>query len=700
MDRKKYLNIFAREAEELLGVLRQGSLDMEQSGVSSEILREMLRSAHTLKGSARLLSLESLEQVVHALEDLLKDLEDGRREITPGLADLLLLTTDAIAGLVEQAGKGGESGLDLKMLLIGLESGILPEGAIKKKEVEASARRTLPRGTVRTSVERLDRLGNQAGELLILRRMLGEKARAMNQGLFRLEAFLGRMRRKENYQQLKSILKDINISFSGMEEDLLSLNYLGDELYDEAMGLRMMPLSSITEELTRMVRDLGREQGKELQFTVSGDQVELDRQVIEAAKPMLMHMLRNAIDHGLESPGERLACGKTPAGRIGLSATYEGSGVRLRLSDDGRGIDPQKVRSVAMDRRLATKEEVDSLCDEEAVYLILRPGFTTREKVTDLSGRGVGMDVVKTQIDKIKGNLAIRSTVGQGTVMSLSLPLTQAVINAMILECESETYAVPLHYVSEILRISDKDVLSEGGRDVIRVRGTTLPLVALRQILGIAPLKGLAVSARYSVLVLNFREQQLACLVSRTLSVQDLVVKTLGKQVKSVEFFSGATILGDGSPALILSVPDLFHRGFGQGGGLKRELEPVPVSSRGRILVVDDSITTRAMEKNILESNGYEVEVAISGPEALELVKSMDFDLVVSDVEMPGMDGFELTACLRSLEKTTDIPVVIVTSLTSDEHRRRGLEVGAQAYIVKAGFDQSTLLDTIDSLIG
>jgi two-component system chemotaxis sensor kinase CheA len=275
------------------------------------------------------------------------------------------------------------------------------------------------------------------------------------------------------------------------------------------------------------------------------------------------------------------------------------------------------------------------------------------------------------------------------------------VITGLLIECEAETYALPLHYVSEVLRLSEGDILTEGGREVIRVRGTTLPLVSLREILGL-PARAAVSAGRVTALVLHFREQRIACIVTRSFGTQELVVKGMGRQLRSVDYFSGATILGDGTPALILSVPDIFSAGrTGRGAQLLKEFGAEEArAKKGTILVVDDSITTRTMEKNILETQGYEVTVAVSGEAALAIVAEADFDLVVSDVEMPGIDGFELTRRLRQMERYAEVPVIIVTSLASDEHRRMGIEVGAQAYIVKGSFDQGPLMKTVETLIG
>ncbi len=700
---KKYLEIFAREAEEHLQVLRQGSLALEQEEFSPERVHELLRSAHTLKGSARMLDLQTLGQVAHALEDLLKEIEQGEREITPGLVDLLLVATDALEALIAQAHSGGEIEVNVDLVLEGLATGVLPEVPTAREEpVPAVQRETPERDTVRTSVARLDQMVNLLGELLISRRILEERNRQLGAGLVRLEGFLRRLKKVENYALLRGILDDLGRVAMALEADTQGLSYLAEELHGGAMELRMLPLGTITEDLGRMGRTLARELGKELQLVISGEEVELDRMMLEAARPMLLHMLRNAVDHGLETPAERQAAGKPGTGRISLTASTEGGFVHLHLSDDGRGIDPRQVRKVAAERGLLGAEEAAGLSDEEAVYLILRPGFSTRDIITDLSGRGVGMDVVKSQIDRVKGNLVIHSIPGQGTEMFLKLPLTMAVVTGLVVECEEEIYAVPLHYVSEIIRLSERDVLTEGGQEVIRVRGRTLPLLALPELLGVPRQNRIQMPGRATALVLNYREQQLACLVTRTLNVQELVVKGMGQQLKSVHFCTGATILGDGLPALILSVPDLFGAGLAaRGTHLRQEFAAQRAArAKGRVLVVDDSITTRTMEKNILETHGYQVTVAVSGEDAMERLAEQQFDLMVCDVEMPGMNGFEVTARVREAEATSELPVIIVTSLASDGDRRKGIEVGAQAYIVKGAFDQGTLLDTVESLIG
>ncbi len=695
----KYLDIFAREAEEILQVLRQGLLALEKEGFAPERVQPLLRGTHTLKGSARLLGLQDLAQVAHRFEDLLRELEREERPLTPALVDLLLVATDAVEALIAEAHSGGEVRVDVEAVLEGLARGEMPKGALRPEAAEIEPRERVAGDTVRASVARLDHLVNLLGEVLGVRGLFEERGRELGGLMQRLEGFLRRLQRAENYRLLKEIVDDFSRFAYQLDRDTLNLHYLGEELHGEALGLRMIPLGTLKDELMRGVRDLSREQGKDVELTFRGEGVEIDRVLLEALRPMLLHMLRNAVDHGIETPAERQESGKRAESEILLEARYERGGVHLRLRDDGRGIDVQEVRRVAVERGLLNRREAARLSDEEALYLILRPGFSTRSFITDISGRGVGLDVVKTNLDRVKGSLTIHSELGLGTEMLIDLPLTLARIKGLLVACGEEVFALPLHQVTEILRLAEEEILVEGGREVVRLRDRTLPLYSLAELLGLPAATGVRPGRRVTALVLSFREQLLACIVTQTLGVDELVVKGMGKQLRKVRFFSGATLRGDGSPALILSVPDLFHAAPAGGTRLRQEFRETRVE-RGSILVVDDSITTRAMEKNILEAQGYRVAVAISGEEALRIVAENDFDLVVTDIEMPGMSGFDLTRRLRELDRFREVPVVIVTSRSSDEDKRRGIEVGAQAYIVKGSFDQGSLLQTVAALIG
>lgn len=677
----KYIDIFIREAQEHLSSLQKGLLLLEKEPGAAGLIHELLRNAHTLKGSARMVGLEDISAIAHRMEDLLQALDEGHRLVDAEIIDLLLQGSDAISRMTAALAKGESSPVDLEKFLAAFDQGESTREAV----TELPAVETEITGdTVRTSVKTLDTLVNLIGELIISKKRFEEKTCRLKQ--------ISRADRVEG-------LADFH---RGLDEDVLYLDYLVQELHQKAMSLRMLPLKTITDGLQRLIRDLAKAQGKEIRLEVAGENIELDRVLMEALKPMFVHMINNAVGHGLEPPGERQAAGKPPRGTIRISARHEGNSVRIDIRDDGRGMDPERIRQAALRRGIISREEAERLSQEETLYLTLRPGFSTSEIVTDLSGRGVGMDVVNRNIEKVKGNLILNSMVGHFTEICLQLPLTLSVIDALMVACGGESFAVPLSYVQETIKIRSGDVATVGSKEVVSVRGGTIPLVSLASILGLSVKKSLIGSGKIAAVIIKVREQVLALTVDTIMGSSEIVVKRLGEQLKSVRYIFGATILGDGSPALILDVPNLFSGATGEDSTTIRKsfAEDEAARIRGSILVVDDSITTRTMERSILIAHGYRVEIAISGEDALEKVAGDRFDLVISDVEMPGINGFELTRTLRGLDEYRDVPVVIVSSLSRDEDKRKAIAAGAQAYIVKGSFEQGSLLETVEALIG
>jgi len=681
----KYLDIFLKEAQEHIGSLRTNLLILEKSPDNKPLIHELLRNAHTLKGSARMLGFEDISVIGHRMEDFLKEMEDGARVVDGTSIDLLLQGTDAISRMTDALAKGADSPVDLEMFIMAFDQGLSTVAAFNDEQSVAEA---AVGDTVRTSVKTLDSLVNLLGELIINKKRFEDKTAALKT-LARISGTAVPAAKVIEFQQ-------------ALEEDVLYLGYIIQELHAEAMALRMMPLRTITEGFARMVRDLSKSQGKEVDFEISGEHIGIDRLLLESLKPMFLHMLTNAVDHGIELPAERVARGKPAKGTIRIAAQHEGNNVVIEIRDDGAGMDPKKIKQAALRRGVIDRDEAELLRDDEALYLTLRQGFSTSEIVTDISGRGVGMDVVKMNIEKVKGNLTLKSEVGVFTEIQLRLPLTLAVLDALMVSCAGEQYAIPVSSIQETIRIRSEDIATVAGKEVLAVRNATVPLFSLARILGLER-DGTTVSGgKVAAVILKQRDQVIACTIDRNNGTSEIVVKGLGGQLKRVRHTFGATIMGDGNPALILDVPDIFATAEGvASGGLRKALqESQTVAVRGRVLVVDDSITTRTMEKSILLANGYDVVIAVSAEDALEKIGESAFDLVISDVEMPGLNGFELTARLRSLDEYRTVPVIIVSSLAKDEHKRKAIEAGAQAYIVKGAFEQGTLLDTVESLIG
>jgi two-component system, chemotaxis family, sensor kinase CheA len=762
--RQKYLRIFQAEAAEHLKGLNEGLLLLEKDPGNAEVIHSILRSAHTLKGSSRMLGLTEIGEIAHKMEDLLKAVEESQLGLTAELTDLLLQGTDAITALVDEqaAGRTGAGSQDLVARLAQALSGPAaapappveaavpaPETAPAKKSKKAPSKsktetapepepplppppkvetapeaprppapptpasekpaepRRVEMETVRVEAQRLDVLVDLAGELLINKIKLEGKGHQAKTMFEELEGLLNRWhdffengQRAEGRARLQELRSRLQEFYREISEDIIELDVNTQEMQTQALGLRMLPVSALFDEFPRLVRDLARSLGKEIELTISGQETELDKRMLEQLKGPLIHILRNACDHGIEAPEAREQRGKPRAGKIGLHAYPRGSNVVIEVTDDGAGMNPDRIREVALQRGLIDAKAAAEMKDEELCYLTLQPGFTTSAIITDLSGRGVGLDVVKTNIENLRGDLHLSSERGVGARITLTLPLTVAIINSLLVMAGDEMYALPLNFVEETARVRTGNLLTERGREVINLRGQVTPLVSLSELLGLAGSgrQGRLRDSFLHLVVLKFRGQHLALEVDKFIRDQEIIVKSLGAHLKSVRFISGATILRRGEPALILNVFDLF--GAAESWRQAPVVREAEAERRLRVLVVDDSITTRIVEKNILERAGYQVHLAVSGEEAWDKAQVADYDLFVVDIEMPGMDGFELTGRLKAHERTKGRPVVFVTSRASDEDKRRAVAAGVQAYIVKGSFDQTVLLETVRTMIG
>jgi len=510
-----------------------------------------------------------------------------------------------------------------------------------------------------------------------------------------------------NQERLKNLAIQVGELHRGFAGDALHLARVTNDLGEGVMKVRMLPVSTVFDAFPRLVRDLARENGKEVELQMEGTETELDRKVLEEIRDPLIHLLRNAVDHGIEKPEARLKAGKPARGNITLKAFQKGNSIVIEASDDGGGINRDKVRQVAVKNGLLTPDEADALSNDEAIQLIFTPGFSTSPTVTGTSGRGVGMDVVRRNVEALQGLVDVESVFGQGTTIALTLPLTLATTQELLVQVGDQTYGIPIAAVERILRISPKDIASVAGRRAIVVDSEPVSLVRLAEVLE-RPNAEQQVGAdeKMPAVILGSARRRIAFLVDNVVGQQESVIKGLGKQLARVRNVAGATILGSGQVIMVLNPVDLMKS---VRGSVSRVVAAPQVSAataktkkvkQSSVLVVDDSLSTRTLEKSILETAGYRVTVATDGVEALSLLRSNgSVDLIVSDVLMPHMDGLELTATVKKDPNLKKIPVVLVTSLDSQADRERGLEVGADAYIVKSKFDQSNLLETIAQLV-
>ena len=590
--------------------------------------------------------------------------------------------------------------------------------------------------TIRVSVGKLDALMEQLSELLAtkiraeqrleqvrrLQQMIGnrqkewlavrahysqlERQTAGQPGVSKSDRELARVLDYVGTTQdeMRAIHTTVNALAREYANDTMQMSLVIDELEQEIKRVRMLPLQTITGTFARMVRDLAHESGKQIHFRILGGGTELDKRVLEQMKDPLIHLLRNAVDHGIESPQERETAGKAPTGRITLTAQQQGKDVTITVSDDGAGLDIEGLRRASMRHGSAGAE---SMNDNELAETIFQAGVSSSPIITDISGRGIGLDVVRRNVEALQGRIDLRWAAGEGTSFIVTLPLTLTSSHGLLVRAGVEVFAIPLNAVERIAQIAPRDIVQLEGNDTVLHDGKPLTLVRLSDIMQIEASSGSEQIGQTHILavILVAADRRMAFVVDELCGEQEIVIKGMGKQLSRVGGIAGATVMGNGDVVLVLNVADLIRLALrGKRRSVLRSPEE-PVSllaarARQRILVVDDSITTRMLEKNILEAAGYTVTLAVDGQEALDIIAEGTLpQLIVSDLDMPRMNGFMLAEQVKQSPRTAQIPVVLVTSLDSAEDKARGIEVGADAYIIKSSFDQENLLETIEQLI-
>ncbi len=758
MDLSTFHSQFRDETADNIRVLNAGLLALESTdlpeGERQEHINAIFRAMHTIKGSSRLLGFESVGRIAHTCEHILGAVRENRRDLTRELADDLLRGGDAILELVSALVDGKSATVDVDALTTTLGRNArseqveqtaqalmtspppvvpvpiatdgdtvpaLPAEAPAQPDAAARKSRSSARQTIRVRVDRLDRLLNLAGELAVaqqaqaihlqsledLRAVVSQQQRV----LLELERELRRLRfspvqRETIDRHLNAVLnkgdqahKLLKAQSERFDQHTGHTKQLVSDLEQEVMAARLLPVSTLYANLPRAIRELSNASGKEVTLALSGETTELDRKVIEALADPVIHIIRNAIDHGIETPEERERAGKPRQGTVRVEARAYGAHAQLIISDDGRGMDSHALRQAAVRKGLMTEEVVERLTDQEALELIFLPGFSTAKMITDISGRGVGMDVVRTNVLELGGQVQIDARVGAGTTITLVLPLTLVTTRVLTVEIGDHTFALPASACHGSTWAYPEAVRTIEGRAIITYEGRYIPVLRLADLLDVAGARPFPSERRTPTVLIGTAQRPLAVLVDRLVDEREVVVKPLGPLMEQQKRYSGAIQFGDGRLILMLNPITLAQVARGMAL-VTRVAQRDAARRRSRLLVADDSFTTRELISSILQSAGYEVTTAVDGLDALDKLRGDTYDLVVSDVEMPRVDGFQLTNRIRKELGQSELPVIIVTSLASDAHRRRGLEVGAQAYIVKSQFDQSNLLETIRQLLG
>lgn len=583
--------------------------------------------------------------------------------------------------------------------------------------------------TIRVSINKLDRLFQQTEELLTVKLTSQQQL----QELKRMEKTLRQWQKEfihiegdirqwlvknvppqkidenkmpfffeRHHSFVKSLRENVLHLIKSTSQDYRLLGGMVDSLLDDTKKLLMQPFSTLLETFPRMVRDLSHQLNKEIQFEIQGDNIEIDRRILEEMKDPLIHLIRNCIDHGIEPANERNLKNKPAVGTIRVSASQLSSNsVEIVVSDDGRGISHALVKETAVKQKVITQKEADTLTDDEVTMLIFHSGVSTSQIVTELSGRGLGMGIVAEKVDKLGGQLSIDSK-STGTNIRIVLPLTLATFRGIQLKVADQNFIMPTHNVKRVLRVWSGDVRSVENRMTISIDGRALSYVHLKDVLGISASSPPEQKNNWlTVLIIKAAEQTVAFGVDGVMNEQEVLVKRFGKQLTRVKNILSATVMEMGKVVPILNPSDLVKSIIG-GTFMHSNLhskDGTNVQSARKILLAEDSVTTRMLLKNILESAGFEVTSAVDGLEALKLLKEKKVDLLLTDIEMPNMNGFVLTENVRQTESLKHLPVILCTSLTSQEDREHGVSVGANAYLDKSSFTQSLLLDIIEKLL-
>ncbi len=698
---KRVRELFAQEAEVRLADLGRLLLELEQTGGAQvgdgePLIRTIYREIHTLKGSSAVAGLGEVSQCAHRLEEVVDDLAGNRRAVTPEVIDVLLAGADQLAALV--MGTSLEDGPDGAPPTVAEQArpqpGTLvpptptptptpspaPTPSREPTEQPAAAPTVvLPASGPPASSPRSENQGVgpvimvPAERLEELTRLVGEAAAA--------HLRVGRML-KDRFQVDPASCSEFN-----------ELDRSLHEVQDRAMRTQLVPVATITDQLQRAVRDLSRAQGKDIRWDARGTDTEMDRAVLHRLSDSLLHLIRNAVDHGIEPPAERLALGKTAFGTIRLHAMQLGSEVIITVTDDGRGIDVDAVTEQAGERGIVTA----GLGEQERLGLAFRAGLSTAATVTDVSGRGVGLDVVRSKVEGARGRVEVRSTRGSGAEFRIIVPITQAVLRCLLIEAGGQSFALPFHRVV-LSQIYDAAAIGHAeGRPVVWVEGTALPLSVLAETLGIDP----GAEAGGPIVVLADTSRRHAFRVDRLLGQRDVVFKALSPLLPRLPAVAGASVEPDGSVLVVLDPPSLIERAR---RAVRADELPAPAehsrAARRSVLVVDDALTVRELQRSILERAGFDVRVASDGSQAMALLAEEPSELVLTDVEMPVMDGFALTEAIRAHPALANIPILILSSRSTDADRQRGLEAGADGYIVKSGFDEASLLGAVERLLG
>ncbi|MDV3349308.1 Hpt domain-containing protein [Leptothoe sp. LEGE 181152] len=726
--------IYQTTTAERLQVLESNLLNLEQTPDDQESLSVLLREAHSLKGDARSAGLESIEALTHRVEDILGGIQNQALSLDAVVSDHLYAGLDAIADLAHEAVTGIPTNVDTEQLLetltrllppTAIPTGVdIPTDVATLADVDTNALPTLeltpanPAGnkdtpqteTIRVQLRDLDSLTTQAEELAVTRIQIAQTSTQTDQLMTLWEEWQANKNKPQavpgqSYEdRLETLILNLR---STLQSNSTKLELVSEELRNQVRKLQLLPLSTLFQPLQRVVRDLAKQQSKTINLTIEGAESTGDKRLLEGIKDSLMHLVRNAIDHGIEPSAERETLGKPAVATLRLKAYQTAMSLIIEITDDGRGLDLEKIKQTAVRRKLYSSDELDTMSTSQIQRLILAPGFSTRSFITEISGRGVGLDIVRNQVEKLKGNIQIESTLGQGTTFRLQLSTALSTANVVLVETQGMMFAAPIEFLKTTLLISPQQIMTSDGEYTIMLGDQAIPVANLTDVLELSnsPIydwvaqPGLSSDDTRPCMILNAGNDHVGFFIDRLISQQEVVSQPLGKLLKRVRNVSGTTVLGSGEICMILNAPDLLKSVQQQSRSETLTITKSNTQRKPVILLVEDSPPVRIQEKRLFEGAGYVVVTANNGLEGYNTLQSGTFDAVVSDVEMPYLDGFSLATKIRQHQKFENLPIILVTTLDSAADRQRGADAGASAYILKGRFNQEALLETLAKLI-
>ena len=722
---KRLLATFRVEAQQHIDTLFSGIAELEQmpdETRQADIIEVIFREAHSLKGAARSVNLAQIERVCQTLESTFLLMKRKEVNLTPDLFSKLHQSVRSLSELLDLSAQPEQTVSSNKV-----DTEVFneqPEAPIHATAPALPVATTVP-GTVKMSAVKLDSIFMQVEEMLAIK-LLAQQHKHELQAVNALTSAWAkewgsiRTRHPDFYKALvnepqwlelvernAAFIKNLMYQFGAMgkavDQDQRTLGRMVDELLEDMKKVLMLPFSTLLEIFPRLVHDLAVDFDKDIELVIQGGEIEADRRILEEIKDPLIHLVRNSVDHGIEMPAERTGRDKLSRGKIMITILpRSGNQVEINISDDGAGIDIGKVKASAERLGIVTKEDIPELDDREAVEFIYQSGLSTSPIITEVSGRGLGLAIVREKVDKLGGVVSVETHPGISTTFRIVLPLTLATYRGISVRVGEQQFVLPTKNVEQTVRVHQQEIQTVENLETIRMHGETLSLVWLGDVLGI-PCHNGNDALFMQAMILSAGGKRIAFVVDEVLNEQEVLVKSLGKQLPRVRNIAAATVLGSGKAVPILNVNDLLKSALKVASTRKSAASENIIKNQivleQSVLVVEDSITARSLLKGILEIAGYKVTTAVDGIDGITQLRSGVFDIVISDVEMPRMNGFDLTTKIRSDKKFADLPIVLVTALESREDRERGIDVGANAYIVKRNFEQSNLLEVIRQLI-